>query len=390
MALDGLWAEVVEASGEGLVEVSVHGRADEEIGAQLLQTLRFVHSRDVIHRDIKPANVILTTQWDGRVRPVLLDFGIARVRGQLRSEGRGATLVQRKMGTPGYMSPEQLRSAADVDVRSDIFSLGVLLLQMASGTPPFERASDIDTMAAVIKGDYTIPDALRAKDPGLCAAIDGALPIERGERWANCAAMLEALQIDSGGPPPPARAREPELAVENPPESPASAPGPSSARPSRAPAQHRSSLPPIFRPVGSFSLSLGKLGLAADGHIALSLAPDFEPALLIDTIRAALPVEMAEERSNPGAHFFEEVVFFFRSQLGRTGLVTTESICVDGRRILLKGIGIENRAGSSRLKLTGSGGSGAGRTISMDLGSVALALRFIEVIRLLASGAGGF
>lgn len=167
------------------------------VGRGLLLALEFAHEHGVVHRDIKPANVVVSTTWDGRLQPVLLDFGIAQVRGAIGSAERGATRVGDKMGTPGYMSPEQLRSAADVDPRADLFGLAVVLLELATGSAPFDRGNDADTLVAVIAGDYVLPAALTAEAPSLAAAIEGALATERSARWDSATVMADVLRGNS-------------------------------------------------------------------------------------------------------------------------------------------------------------------------------------------------
>ena len=164
-----------------------------DIGIDLLEALQFAHERGVVHRDVKPANVVLSTDGIEERESVLLDFGIAQVRGELRTAGRGETQLGEKMGTPGYMSPEQLRSAVEVDQRSDLFSLGVVLLEMATGTAPFHRDTDVDTMAAVLAGEYSIPNKIRNEAPQLAAAIDRALCQQREDRWPDAQAMVDEL-----------------------------------------------------------------------------------------------------------------------------------------------------------------------------------------------------
>lgn len=164
------------------------------VGQGILSALELAHDHGVVHRDIKPANIVVSTTWDGRLQPVLLDFGIAQVRGAIRSAARGATQVGDKMGTPGYMSPEQLRSAADVDPRADLFGLGVVLLELATGSAPFDRGNDADTLVAVVAGDYVLPEGLIAEAPSLAAAIEGSLATERSSRWDSASVMADTLR----------------------------------------------------------------------------------------------------------------------------------------------------------------------------------------------------
>src|SRR5438874_3286629 len=96
------------------------------ISEDILRGLAYAHAKGVIHRDIKPANILLTTEGQAKIA----DFGIAR---RLESSLTGINLL---VGTPNYMSPEQVRSAP-VTTRSDLFSAGVLLYEMLTGTKPF-------------------------------------------------------------------------------------------------------------------------------------------------------------------------------------------------------------------------------------------------------------
>src|ERR1051325_516882 len=96
------------------------------IGADLLRALAYAHAKGIIHRDIKPANILLTSEGQAKIA----DFGIAR---RLESSLTGINLL---VGTPNYMSPEQVRSAP-VTTRSDLFSAGVVLYEMLTGSKPF-------------------------------------------------------------------------------------------------------------------------------------------------------------------------------------------------------------------------------------------------------------
>ncbi len=105
---------------------------------QVCQAIQHAHQKGVIHRDIKPSNILVTIV-DGRPVPKVIDFGIAKaIEGRL-TDNTIFTAYEQFIGTPAYMSPEQaVMSGVDVDTRSDIYSLGVLLYELLAGRPPFE------------------------------------------------------------------------------------------------------------------------------------------------------------------------------------------------------------------------------------------------------------
>jgi serine/threonine protein kinase/Tfp pilus assembly protein PilF len=123
-----------------------------EVGAAIAEALSAAHAKGVIHRDLKPENVFITT--DKRVK--VLDFGLARTTHGIsaRSGNSMATAMETDpgtiMGTPAYMSPEQVRGET-AEPASDLFSLGSVLYEMATGRPAFGRTSPVETMAAILR-----------------------------------------------------------------------------------------------------------------------------------------------------------------------------------------------------------------------------------------------
>ena len=271
----GLVMELLE--GQSLADAIDAGPRPD--GAQLrtvflpiLDALGFAHGRGVVHRDLKPDNIYLASVR-GTMMPKLLDFGIARVRGELREEGRRkSTVATSILGTPGYMSPEQLRSAASADARSDIFSLGVALLEYASGEAPFERDSEVDTIVAVMAGDVVIPESVRA-DAALAATIEIALKPAPEDRFADCASFAEALGRVGGASGGGGR---PEAGRSAPAAAPASVRRPVEAgRPVEAAAAWEARSAPVAAPVGGGSaapaVAAGGVRLRIEGAPATSI-----------------------------------------------------------------------------------------------------------------------
>jgi eukaryotic-like serine/threonine-protein kinase len=110
-----------------------------ELFLPVCRAVQHAHQKGVIHRDLKPSNVLVTLH-DGRAVPKVIDFGIAKALGQQLTEKTLFTGFAQMLGTPLYMSPEQAEmSGLDIDTRSDIYSLGVLLYELLTGTTPFDR-----------------------------------------------------------------------------------------------------------------------------------------------------------------------------------------------------------------------------------------------------------
>ncbi|MGE3108593.1 MAG: tetratricopeptide repeat protein [Phycisphaerales bacterium] len=107
-----------------------------ELFAQVCNAVQHAHTKGIIHRDIKPSNVLVSTQ-DGKPHTKVIDFGIAKATASKLTEKTLFTEHRQLIGTPEYMSPEQAEGSLDVDTRTDVYSLGVLLYELLTGTTPF-------------------------------------------------------------------------------------------------------------------------------------------------------------------------------------------------------------------------------------------------------------
>ena len=155
---------------------------------QAAEALAHAHQAGIVHRDIKPSNMFLVRRSDGRRIVKLLDFGIARGQG-------GASLTHTGMlGTPHYMSPEQIRNAKDVDVRSDVWSLGVTLYQLLSAALPFKGVSLNEVVMNILESEPATLVALGLEVPeGLDPVIRKCLAQDREDRYATVLDLADAL-----------------------------------------------------------------------------------------------------------------------------------------------------------------------------------------------------
>lgn len=121
----------------------------------VLDAVQAAHREGLIHRDLKPSNILVEKQPDGSLKPYVVDFGLAR-----EVSTRGMTLTGQLLGTPGYLSPEQAEGRADIDRRSDVFSLGVVLYELVCGRAPFQGDSVGALLVQVLKADPPPADRL--------------------------------------------------------------------------------------------------------------------------------------------------------------------------------------------------------------------------------------
>ena len=183
-------ADLLHAAGELAVE---------DVVDYLLQAICAVaqaHALGIIHRDLKPANLFLARRQDGTTQIKVLDFGISKATGGAAGATAQGHLTGTNavLGSPVYMSPEQLRASKNVDVRSDIWALGVIAYELLTGALPFEGDNVVDLFAAI---QETEPRRARDRRPRIPAALDAAvmrcLRPKPAERFASVAELAEAL-----------------------------------------------------------------------------------------------------------------------------------------------------------------------------------------------------
>jgi serine/threonine-protein kinase len=155
------------------------------VALQLARALEYAHFRGVVHRDIKPSNVVISNL--GEVK--LMDFGIARAEALGDMTRPGVAL-----GTPSYMSPEQIMGER-VDWRSDLFSFGIVLYQMLTGRKPFRERGERTVMQVILKDDHVPPRALFPDIPRVLAKVVArCLRKQPQERWESTEALRATLE----------------------------------------------------------------------------------------------------------------------------------------------------------------------------------------------------
>ncbi|MCA9037103.1 MAG: protein kinase [Planctomycetaceae bacterium] len=203
------------------VGLKLHERL--ELFIKVCQGVQHAHQKGIVHRDLKPQNV-LVAEYDGAPAPKVIDFGVAKALDQQLTEPTIHTHIQQLIGTPSYMSPEQTElGGLDVDTRTDIYSLGGLLYELVTGTPPFDKAllnsQSFDEMRRIIREDQPQPPSrrlattaklptshqkhaafpaslslLQSRNRELDWIVLKALEKDRGRRYESAGALLQDVQ----------------------------------------------------------------------------------------------------------------------------------------------------------------------------------------------------
>jgi serine/threonine protein kinase len=179
-------ATIIETHGPMPVELAV------DYVLQACDAVAEAHALGIIHRDLKPRNLFVTQRNDGRAQVKVLDFGISK---QTGTNDLSLTRTTEIMGSPNYMSPEQLRSARAVDERSDIWALGVILYELLTGHVPF-RAESVTQLTAMVLMEPPRPIASMRPDlpPALVRMVEHCLEKDPLKRFSGVSELAAALE----------------------------------------------------------------------------------------------------------------------------------------------------------------------------------------------------
>ena len=169
-----------------------------EFVLQASMAIAEAHSLGIVHRDLKPANLFCVRRADGQLSVKVLDFGISKlIDGARASEPPGMSVLTKPavaMGSPHYMSPEQVQNAKDVDARTDLWALGVILFELLTGKPPFEGEGFGELAVKIV---IQPPVALRGYRPDVPPALEAVvlrcMEKDRARRYPNIAELALAL-----------------------------------------------------------------------------------------------------------------------------------------------------------------------------------------------------
>ncbi len=247
------------------------------LATDVLDGMQHAHEAGVIHRDLKPENILIVDRTD-RAHAIVVDFGIAKVvaGAEVDASLSVGTRAQTRMGTPRYMSPEQIESSHAVDPRSDVFSIGAILYEMLLGRVAFPGETATDVMYHVTRGNMNPAPELSAP---LRAVVERALAVSPAARFESAAALRDALaavEKDAVLAPPPVVAASTAVPTTRPGTEPTftSRQDPTMATPGTALPASAPPDPPRSRPTSLawILIPLGLAGLVGAAGLALGLS----------------------------------------------------------------------------------------------------------------------
>jgi serine/threonine-protein kinase len=179
---------------------------------QALEAIAEAHRLGIVHRDLKPGNIFLVTKPDGGRTVKVLDFGISKVSPLAAIEGGAVSTGDTLLGSPAYMSPEQVRSSRDVDGRTDLWSLGLVLYELVTGGRAFDGNTTGEILAFILTtGPRPISLLVPDLPPGFEAVVERCLDRDRDRRYPTAEALRDALLPFGTGRMSPAAGRSSEL-----------------------------------------------------------------------------------------------------------------------------------------------------------------------------------
>jgi serine/threonine-protein kinase len=162
---------------------------------QACEAVAEAHGAGIVHRDLKPENLFLARTVGGVQKIKVLDFGVSKAVGGASGELSGLTRTRAMLGSPLYMAPEQMRSSRDVDVRADVWALGVVLFQLLTRRFPFEAETMPELCLKVVtEPPLKLSDLRHDLPAGICEVIAQCLEKDPKKRFANAAELASALE----------------------------------------------------------------------------------------------------------------------------------------------------------------------------------------------------